>query len=645
MKNATPAVAAVFLALATTPAIRAQEARATLSGRVVDPQNAVVPQARVVVRSDDTGVEQSTQTNGQGNRTVRFLIPGYYSFRVTAPGFKQVERKRIELQTADQKQFDTQLELGSTSTQVEVSAGASLIDTTAATSGTVITRTEIEEMPSMSRIATVLATLSPGVLQQDQNQNVAHLWSHDASSQITADGGDTKAATGATNSNGTTVYRSNDYQLDGMPNVKSGGQVAFLPAPEAIQEFRVVMNAYDASIGRQSGGTIQMTTRSGTSSFNGSLYEYNQNNILNANLFQTNLIGGDKPPVHYNEYGGTIGGPVRIPKVYDGKEKTFFFFNFDGIRNQDPRFQILSVPTELERKGDFSQTFTTQVIGGQRIKFPVQVYDPYSVDSKGTRTLFPNLAIPATMLSKVAQNILKYIPLPNTPNDGTSTDANDFVPHSTRQNKMADITARGDQTWNNSHKTFATLRWYHEDELSDDYFGNAFTGAYQHRIAKGAGLDNVWTLSPTRILDLKANLIRYEEPGNDHGVGFDPSTLGLPKSFTSQQAVPTAPRISASGGFVGSSTDIGVNQAGSVSNTSDYTWSAVLTQVKGNMTLKYGAEYWIMQQADKSIGNQGRFDSGSEWTRQQNAVGGGTGNGSTFASFLLRSEERRVGKE
>src|SRR5579864_6257657 len=112
MKNATPAVAAVFLALATTPAIRAQEARATLSGRVVDPQNAVVPQAQVVVRSDDTGVEQSTQTNGQGNWTVRFLIPGYYSFRVTAPGFKQVERKRIELQTADQKQFDTQLELG-----------------------------------------------------------------------------------------------------------------------------------------------------------------------------------------------------------------------------------------------------------------------------------------------------------------------------------------------------------------------------------------------------------------------------------------------------------------------------------------------------------------------------------------------------
>ena len=627
--------AGAFVLAATTELASAQEARATISGRVVDPQNAVVPNAEVVVRSDDTRIEQTTQTNSQGNWIVQFLIPGNYSLRVTAAGFKQVERHGIALETADRKQFDVKLELGSASTQVEVTGESPLIDTTAATSGTVITRKEIEDMPSMSRIATLLATLSPGVVQQDQNQNVAHLWSHDAASQFSVDGGDTKAATGATNSNGTTVYRSNDYQLDGMPNIKTGGQVAFLPAPDAIQEFRVVMNAYDASIGRQSGSTIQMTTRSGTSSFHGSLYEYNQNNILNANLFQTNLVGDAKPAVHYNEYGGTIGGPVWIPKIYNGKEKTFFFFNFNGIRNEDPRFQILSVPTELERKGDFSQSFTTQVVGGQRVRFPIQVYDPQSVDSKGVRTLFTGMQIPVNRLSNVAQNILKYIPLPNTSNDGTSTDANDFVPHSTRQNKMADITARGDQVWNNSHKTFATLRWYHEDELSDDYFGNAFTGAFQHRIAKGVGVDHVWTLGPTRFLDIKANLTRYEEPNNDHGVGFDPSVLGLPKSFTSQQAVPAAPRISASGGFVGASTDIGVNQAGSVVNTSDYTWSAVLTESRGNMTLKYGVEYWILQQANKSIGNQGRFDFGSEWTRQQNIVSGGPGNGSTLGSFLL----------
>lgn len=620
---------ALLCLAARGPAIRAQESRATLSGRVVDAQSAAVPNAEVMVRSEDTGVKQTTRSNEQGAWTVRFLIPGDYSLSVIAPGFKNVERRGISLQTADQKQFDMQLELGSTSTQVEVKSEAPLIDTTAATSGTVISKEQMSEMPSLSRIATVLATLSPGVLQQDQNQNVAHLWSHDAASQISANGGPTAASGGATNASTTTVYRSNDYQIDGMPNTKTGGQVAFVPAPEAIQEFRVIMNAYDSSIGRQAGSTIQMTTKSGGSAYRGSLYEYNQNNLLNANLFQTNLTAGEKPAVHYNEYGGTFGGPVRIPKVYDGREKTFFFVNFDGIRNQDPRFNILSLPTELERKGDFSQTFTTQLTGGQRIVFPVQVFDPLSVDAKGFRTLFPGMRIPTSRLSKVAQNIFSYIPLPNTPSDGTSTDANNFVPHSTRRNKMADMMARGDQTWNNAHKSFATFRWYHEDELSNDYFANAFTGAYQHRITKGLGVDHVWTLSSNKILDIRANLTRYEEPNNDNGIGFDAASLGFPVAFTSQQAVPSTPRIT---GLFG---DIGVNQAGSVVNTSTYTWSAAVTHVKGKMVFKYGVEYWVLQQANKNIGNQGRFDFGSEWTRQQNNVSGGTGNGSTLAAFVL----------
>lgn len=602
--------------------VSAQESRATLGGRITDAQGAVIPNIDVVVISDATSVKQTTKTNDVGNWSVRFLAPGEYSVSVAAAGFRAVEHHGITLQTGDNKTFDIQLEVGGTTSQITVTGDIPLIDTTAAVSGTVISHEQIAEMPSMSRITTVLATLSPGVFQQDQNQNVAHLWSHDAASQIGMDGGNTSA-------NGSTVYRSNDYQIDGMPNIKTGGQVAFLPAPDAVQEFRVVMNAYDAAIGRQTGGTIQMTTKSGGASFHGSLYEYNQNNLLNANLFQTNLTGGDKPAVHYNEYGGTIGGPVWIPKVYNGKEKTFFFFNFNGIRNVDPRFNIMSLPTDLERKGDFSQTFTSSVVGGKRIIYPVQVFDPLTIDAKGTRTIFPGMVIPTTRLSKVALGILRYVPLPNTPNDGTGTDTNNFVPNSTRQNKMADITARGDQTWNNFHKTFATLRWYHEDELSSDYFGNAFTGAYQHRITKGVGVDHVWTVGPSTILDIKANLTRYEEPNNDHGVGFDPNSVGLPSSFTKNLFVPAAPYIT---GLFG---NIGTSQAGSVTDTSFYTWSGNLTQVKGNMTFKYGAEYWILQQANKNIGNQGRFDFGSEWTRQQNNVGGGTGVGSTLGSFML----------
>jgi hypothetical protein len=596
-----------------------QAARATLNGRVTDGQGAVIPGADITVTSDDTNVKITAKTNEQGIWMVQFLVPGSYSLTVNSQGFRPVERKAIKLQTGDSKQIDTQLEIGTATTQLTVTAETPLIDTSAAVSGTVITTEQMLEMPSMSRVPTLLATLSPGVIQQDQNQNVAHLWSHDAASQFTVNGGRNN-------------QRSNTFELDGMPNLKTGGQIAYVPPPDSIQEVKVVMNAYDAQIGRQAGGTIQMTLKSGTAKVHGSMYYFNQNNILNAMQFHQNLVpGSTKSVVHYNEYGATIGGPVWLPKVYNGTQKTFFFFNYNGIRNSDPRAGIRSLPTELERSGDFSQSWTTQVVGGVRQTFPIQVYDPLTVgpDTNGTRTLFPGMRIPTSRISTVAKNILGYVPLPNTPSDPTGNATNNFVPNANRENKMANVTIRGDHIWNNSHKSFASVRWYHEDEETGNHFHNAFTGQFQHRMTRGSGIDHVWTVSPNKVLNLKMNLTRYEEPNNDNGLGFDQASLGLPKSFTSSVFIPAAPRIT---GLFG---DIGTNQAGNVAITGYYTWSAVMTHVTGNMTWKYGSEFWVLQQANKDIGSQGRFDFGNEWTRNQALVGGGTGVGSTMASYLL----------
>lgn len=615
--NRIHAVAAAAWLLAAASLMHGQSSRANLGGRVTDSQGAAIPGAEVVVTGDETGVRQSTRTNEAGNWTVQFLLPGHYSFSVSAQGFKTLDRTGIELQTSDNKQIDTTLDIGSTNTSITVSGEVPLIDTTAATSGTVIAQEQILEMPSFSRVLTVLATLSPGVLQQDQNNNTAHLWSHDAASQLTMDGGRNNT-------------RSNNFELNGMPNLKTGGQVGFMPAPDAIQEFRVVMNAYDSSIGRQAGGTIQMTTKSGTSKLHGSLYEFNQNNVFNANTFQSNLAGSPKAPIHFNEYGGTVGGPVWLPKVYNGKQKTFFFFAYDGTRNQDPRFGTRSLLNQSERQGDFSQSYTSTVTGGVRTRVPLTIYDPASADAKGARTPFPGNVIPTIRLSKVAQAILKYVPLPNTPSDGTSTDANDFVPSSSRQNKMADISGRGDQIWNNNHKSFVSVGWYHEDELSGDDFHDPATGAYQHRMARTLQLDHVWTLNPSTIVDLRGNLARYEEPNNDKGIGFDVASLGFPTAFTSQLAVQAFPRIT---GLFG---DIGVNQAGSVVNTSYYTYAGTLTKVSGNMTWKFGAEHWALQQANKSIGTQGTFTfDNSNWTRSNAITAGAVGQGSNAAAFIM----------
>ena len=591
----------------------AQEVRATLGGRVTDPTGAMIAGAAVSVVSDETAVQRQTTTNEQGNWLVQFLIPGHYHFSVSAPGFKTTERSGIELQAADNKQIDTRLEVGQASQTLEVTAETPLIDTTAATSGTVITTQEITEMPLASHVVTLLATLSPGVVAQDQNGNVAHMWSYLAASEFEADGGRNNKY-------------SNNFQLDGMPDTQHNGNVAFIPPMDSVQEFRVATNAYDASIGRQAGSTVQLQTRSGGEHYHGSMYEFDQNNILNANLFQTNLVGGTVPPVHFNEWGATFGGPVYIPKLYHGQQKTFFFFSYDDTWNEDPRpGSTRSVPTALERQGNFSESFTTQA--GQR--FPIQIYDPMSVDANGNRTIFPGMAIPASRLNPISTSILKYVPLPNTASDPTSNASNNFVSSATRADKFPVISVRGDQNWNNSQRSFIAVRWSHLHEFLDDYFHDAATGNFQERVPKAISVDHVWTMSPTRILDLRFNLSRYEDPNYNKGAGFNPTQLGFASNFAAEMVKPSFPYIK---GFAG---NFGTNQAGKYYDNNYYTLAAHLTQVHHNHTLKFGADYWVLQDADGSLGVQPEFDFGGEWTRQNALYSGGTGVGSTFASYLL----------
>ena len=586
----------------------------------MDPQGAMVPSATIVVANDDNNVRLQTTTNNQGVWTAGFLLPGHYRLNISAPGFKTEERSGITLLAGDVKQLDTTLEIGAASQTVDVTASASLIDTTAATSGTVISHEEIAEMPSMTHLVTLLATFSPGVMAQDQNNNVGHMWSYLAASQFTADGGRNNTW-------------SNTFQLDGAPDTKDGGDIAFIPPMDSVQEFRVSTNAYDASIGRQAGATVNLQTRSGGKSYHGVLYEFNQNSILNANLFQTNLIGGQVAPVHFNEWGGTFGGPVYLPRLYHGKNKTFFFVSYDDTHNMNPLGSgSLSLPTALERKGDFSQSFTTQTVGGQRVQYPIQVYDPLTINpSTGNRTLFPGMQIPASRLSPIAQAILTYLPLPNTPSDGTSNTSNDYASPSVRKDTFPLISIRVDQNWSNTQRSFVTLREHHLTELSGTTFGfnNILAGSYLNRNAKDIAFDHVWTLSNNKVLDLRYSLNRYEEPSYNAGAGFDPTKLGFPGSFVSQLARPSFPYITGVAG------NFGVSNAGSYTDTTYHTWGATLTHVHGNHTFRYGGEFWVLQRANEGLGNQGEFDFNSNFTRQNNANSGGTGVGSTFASFLL----------
>jgi hypothetical protein len=595
-----------------------QEARASLGGRVFDPQGAVVPKAKIEVTSDDTGVKQNTTTNSDGNWSVRFLVPGRYSFTVSAAGFKETAYPPIELQTADNKVIDVQLALGAASDRVTVSSQTPLIDTTSSASGTVIDQTHMLEVPTNSRVATLFAVLSPGVIQQDQNNNVYQLWSQNAASQFVVNGG-------------TDNSRSTEFEMDGMPNMEFGGKVNFIAPPDFIQETRVVMNSYDASIGRQAGGTLQQSTKSGTSTYHGMLYELNQNSHFNANAFQANISAAPVPPVHYNEYGGNFSGPVWIPKLYNGKRKTFFFVGYDGFRKLPQGTGIQSVPTALERQGDFSQSFTTQQVNGKTVQYPIQVYDPASIDSNGNRTLFPGNVIPQNRLSPIAQNILKYVPLPNTPSQPTGNAVQNLVgtSHPAVQYLGMEL-VRVDQTWSNNQKTFVNVHSaFGSIAGGPGLFDQEVFATTENRSPRGVGLDHVWTVSATKVLDVRFAVSRIEDTNEQVDYSFDPTQLGFPQRFESLMVRPEYPCISGLfGNLVGCQ---------SISNnySTYYTWIANFTHIVDNHTFNYGGEYWVLQQGVRGIGQVSEFDFSTNWTTNNPVTGGGTGIGSPLASFLL----------
>ncbi|HTD23972.1 MAG TPA: carboxypeptidase-like regulatory domain-containing protein [Terriglobales bacterium] len=612
----------------------AQESRATLEGRVTDPHGGVIPKASIEVMSEETGLRQKATSNADGLWSVRFLTPGTYQVTITAQGFKTAEQKGITLEVADDKRIETAMSVGATHEVVSVTAEAPLIDTSSATAGTVIEGATISELPMESRIAYLLASLSPGVHLIPQSNNVPFMWSYAAASDVVVNGG--------------RDHRSNEFLLDGMPN-QHGDSVSFIPSADSVAEFRVMTNAYDAQYGRQAGATFNVGLKSGSDAYHGSIYEHYENASFNANRYEFNhaIPKIPRPVAHYNLYGGTFGGPV----IFDRK-KTFFFVSWEGIRNKDPRNNSpLSLPTLAERNGDFRNSFTTTLNAGVRsAPIPINIYDPNTL-SGNTRQQFvassnpsdprynpaclaPALTCPNVMplarLDPIAMSILKFVPLPNNPNDGTSSSNGDYIPKAFRQNKMASTVVRLDHTFNDRNKTYATLRWNHEDEFTDDFFHNLGTGSFATRINWGGGIDHVWVISPTQIFDVRYNVTRFQEPTRPQGSGFDPAQLGFSQSFVGQMPEKSFPRITGvfsdriGGGF------------GSYFDTTYHTWMASMTHTQGNMTWHYGGDFRVIQEAGGNFGNQsGAFRFTGDWTRKVYNASSGNGDGSSMASFLL----------
>ncbi len=377
----------VFVTAAFAGAVFAQVATSTIFGTVSDSSGAAVAGAKVTAVNPATRVPETVEANTDGNYIFPNLRPGTYNISVEAGGFKRTQQSGVLVEVNQRARVDIALQVGEVKETIEVSGNISTVDTFSATVKEVVDSNRMVDLPLNGRNALQLQALLPGSIQ---------MGSGSAASLIALNTNIVFAVNGAR-------PNQSSYTLDGGLNMDMYNNLpAAFPNPDALQEFSILQNSYSAVSGRNAGAVINMVTKSGTNQVHGVLYDFLRNDKLNTR----NYFNAKPDPLKRNQFGGTFGAPVLIPKLYNGKDRTFVFFATEFTRQRFGQTTSSSImPTALERNGDFSQT---------RLPAGRFVADPNTVTATSTGTPFPNNQIPASRIDPVATNFAKaFLPLPN----------------------------------------------------------------------------------------------------------------------------------------------------------------------------------------------------------------------------------------
>jgi len=491
-------------ALASSP-LWAQGYRATLNGQVTDPSGASVPGAAVTAKNVANGTVLRGTSQADGRFVITHVSPGTYDVTTEAKGFKQSLLAGIVVHVNDVLTINIPLEVGEVQATVTVSGATPVLTPESASLGMIVENRVITDMPLFGRNVNMLVRLAPGVIPTG-NSGVKY-------ATVPSDRGNPVLITtsGA-------PEKSNLFLLNGTW-ARAGGSTSYTPSVESVQEFKMQRNPYDAEYGHASGAIANITTKSGTNEFHGSLYEFHRNRALDANYFFSNKNGLPKPPFTYNQWGGTIGGPVRLPG-YDGRNRTFFFFNYEGMRWVVGAGDIQStVPSEAQRRGDFS---TTRTAGGA----PVTIYDPLTVAADAARPgqfirqPFSGNRIPETRFDPVARSIMGYYPRPNLPGNPqtgrfnfTYAGGSPLIYHQTG--------ARVDH--NISDKSRISAMWgympYHDEAKRPTPPG--LGGGTGKENTTHVNLDFIRTFSPSLVMNVNLGYQRANLQRLPYSLGFD----------------------------------------------------------------------------------------------------------------------------
>ncbi|MBV9265559.1 MAG: carboxypeptidase regulatory-like domain-containing protein, partial [Acidobacteriaceae bacterium] len=604
-------IAALLFCLFLTLPASAQTTYGSVSGIVTDTSGAIVGGAEVTLTNLGT-TEKRTQTTGaDGLYSFVNLIPGRYSVQVEKPGFKRYSRPDIVVEVNQSAKIDATLQIGEVNQVVEVTAETPLIQAETSSLGQVVDTREANELPLNGRNIFNLTTITPSVVPQGNTLGtvVGKNPFDFANYQI-----------GGSFANEGAMY------LDGQPlNTGYINLPLLVPSQDSVSEFKVQYNNLGPEWGRFAGGVINISTKSGTNDWHGSLYEYLRNRVLNANEFfnkTQQLETGQKnqpPPFTQNQFGGTVSGAAI-------KDKTFFFGNYDGFRLRNGTVYTTTVPTAAERTGDFSQSGTT-------------IYDPLSVNpncpsgATCARTAFPGNIIPSNRINPTSNALLSLIPLPT--NNGL---INNFSTAASGGGNTDQYVARVDQNINDKQQLYGRYTFWKLLSLAQDPFG---TGLCKDRCqentnSKSIALGYTYAINPTSTLSINASMGRFvylRVPKNDN---YDVTKEGWPAAYNG--AVPEIERTPMTPCFGISDSLVGCSQGQSAISDYDttYNFSPQLSLVRGKHNFVIGGqlEYIYDNYLQTNTGG-GLVSFNGSWTQSLARNATGATGGIDFADFLL----------
>lgn len=598
-------VLALWFTLALSSPVAAQSSTGLIIGTVTDSSGAVIPGAVITITHLQTDRHVVVKTNDRGEYVSRPLGVGSYQVEATMPSFKRAVRRGITLEVQQTAVVNLLLDVGDVVETVEVVSEASLLEAATSVVGKVVDNRRILELPLNTRNVYSLVVLTPGITGDISQRFDGMNWS---------------------------VYgtrrRTMDILIDGatatQPTVTGYTAVSVFPSVDAIQEFKVAGANVPAEYGRTLGTVLNVVYKSGSNAFHGSAYDFLRNSVFDANDFFANTRGEELQTFQRNQFGGVVSGPIR-------RGKTFFMGSYEGLRERRFASTTTSVPTLLERQGEFSQTLA----GANR---PITIYDPFTTRANAAGTGFvrdPFLGnrVPLERMDPVGRNVLKYFPLPNQPGD-LFTQKNNYSRSGSYSVNADNYDVRVDHQLSNAQKVFVRYSYRYLQDVPAVLFPRDITMAEGRIVNEDRNhhivAEHSYTLSPRTVLTSRLAFSRTLFPYINQGIGFLPSSLGLPSMIDNYSDQVMFPRFEASGYVSLGNRD----HRRSTSNT--FSAAASLAQTRGSHTLKFGFDGRMFRSNTRELRSpSGEFRFNAAFTQGPNPLSASSTAGNGLASLLL----------